>query len=143
MSNRRGKAINVKVATSKVIKALESALVKKQNSKETYRVENEKYQKALAKWEKDVATLVKSGTKPNKIHVSQKSHWRESDGYEVTFTFDIDFDKVAQKPEQPESVHDYTLKAEIEEIENAIRILKMTDEETVSTSTYNAIARYL
>jgi hypothetical protein len=30
-----------------------------------------------------------------------------------------------------------------EEIENAIRILKMTDEEVVSTSTYNAIARYL
>ena len=31
----------------------------------------------------------------------------------------------------------------VDEIENAIRILKMTDEETVSTSTYNAIARYL
>ena len=29
------------------------------------------------------------------------------------------------------------------ELENAIRILKMTDEEVVSTSTYNAIARYL
>jgi len=26
---------------------------------------------------------------------------------------------------------------------NAIRILQMTDEEVVSTSTYNAIARYL
>jgi len=26
---------------------------------------------------------------------------------------------------------------------NAIRLLKMTDEETVSTSTYNAIAQYL
>ena len=31
----------------------------------------------------------------------------------------------------------------VNEIENAIRILKMTDEEVVSTSTYNAIARYL
>jgi hypothetical protein len=30
-----------------------------------------------------------------------------------------------------------------DEISNAIRILKMTDEETVSTSTYNSIARYL
>jgi hypothetical protein len=28
-------------------------------------------------------------------------------------------------------------------MENAIRILKMTDEETVNASTYNAIARYL
>jgi hypothetical protein len=31
----------------------------------------------------------------------------------------------------------------VDEIENAIRILKMTDEETVNTSTYNAVARYL
>jgi hypothetical protein len=30
-----------------------------------------------------------------------------------------------------------------QELENAIRILKMTDEEVVNTSTYNAIARYL
>jgi len=31
----------------------------------------------------------------------------------------------------------------VEEIENALRILKMTDEEVVSTSTYNSIAKYL
>jgi len=30
-----------------------------------------------------------------------------------------------------------------EEISNAIRILQLTDEEVVSTSTYNSIARYL
>jgi hypothetical protein len=30
-----------------------------------------------------------------------------------------------------------------EEIGNAIRILKMTDEEVVSTSTYNSVAKYL
>jgi hypothetical protein len=30
-----------------------------------------------------------------------------------------------------------------EEMSNAIRILQLTDEQTVSTSTYNSIARYL
>jgi hypothetical protein len=139
----RGKSINVKIATTKVIKALESALLAKQTYKETYKVEQEKYQKALAKWEKDVASLVKSGAKPNKVRVSQKSHWRETDGYEVELSYDIPFEKVAQKPEQPETIHDYQLRQEIEEIENAIRILKMTDEEVVSTSTYNSIARFL
>ena len=39
------------------------------------------------------------------------------------------------------SRHDYLNQKE--EIANAIRILKMTDEETVSTSTYQAVARYL
>jgi hypothetical protein len=42
-----------------------------------------------------------------------------------------------------ETLHVHTYKATKEEIENAIRILKMTDEEVVSTSTYNAIAQYL
>ena len=50
-------------------------------------------------------------------------------------------------PEEPkkdfESFHEWQYKEMVDEIENAIRILKMTDEETVSTSTYNAIARYL
>jgi hypothetical protein len=38
---------------------------------------------------------------------------------------------------------DYQYKEMTDEIENAIRILKMTEEETVSASTYNSIARYL
>jgi len=42
-----------------------------------------------------------------------------------------------------ESFHDWQYKEMVEEIENAIRILKMTDEEVVSTSTYNSIAKYL
>ncbi len=37
----------------------------------------------------------------------------------------------------------YDYEQQKEEISNAIRILKMTDEETVSTSTYNAISKYL
>ena len=40
-------------------------------------------------------------------------------------------------------MNDWQYREMVEELENAIRILKMTDEEVVSTSTYNAIARYL
>ena len=42
-----------------------------------------------------------------------------------------------------ESIGHHTYREQKAEIENAIRILKMTDEETVSTSTYQAVARYL
>ena len=42
-----------------------------------------------------------------------------------------------------QTFHDWQYNEMVEEIENAIRILKMTDEEVVNTSTYNAIARYL
>ena len=62
----------------------------------------------------------------------------------------VDFDIVVKEgdfPKEPErsfeQLHVHTYREMKEEMENAIRILKMTDEETVSTSTYNAIARYL
>jgi hypothetical protein len=42
-----------------------------------------------------------------------------------------------------EVIHQHNYREQKEEISNAIRILKMTDEETVSTSTYQAVARYL
>jgi hypothetical protein len=62
----------------------------------------------------------------------------------------VDFDLTVKENEFPaepqrefEQLHRHTYQEQKEEMENAIRILKMTDEETVSTSTYNAIARYL
>jgi hypothetical protein len=42
-----------------------------------------------------------------------------------------------------ETIHLHTYRESKKEITNAIRLLKMTDEEVVSTSTYNAIAQYL
>lgn len=140
---RNGKSINVKIATSKVIKALEVALKEKLEYKETYKAEKQKFDKALAKWEKDVAGLVKSNAKPTNVSVSYKHHWKPEEGYEVRLNFDVPFTDVPEKPEAPESMNDWQLKEQIEEIQNAIRILKMTDEEVVSTSTYNSIARYL
>ncbi len=60
--------------------------------------------------------------------------------------FDLECDE-ADFPKEPqrdyEQIHAHVYREQKEEIENAIRILKMTDEEVVSTSTYNAIARYL
>jgi hypothetical protein len=50
-------------------------------------------------------------------------------------------------PIEPErnytTLHKHEYETQKEEMANAIRILKMTDEEVVNTSTYNAVARYL
>jgi hypothetical protein len=58
----------------------------------------------------------------------------------VTFEFAIVDAKVKQ-PEAPDFPH--RVENEISEIKNAIAVLKLTDDETVSTSTYNNVARYL
>jgi len=50
-------------------------------------------------------------------------------------------------PVEPEKdfevIHSSTYRESKKEMTNAIRLLKMTDEETVNTSTYNAVAQYL
>jgi len=135
---RRGKAISVKIATDKVIKALETSLTNKKNAKTQYNTAKAKFEKDLEKWEKDVAKLVKSNAKPEEVNVT--NGWR---GTYVTFQYKLDESIVPERPEAPQSISDWQLKEQIEEIENAIRMLKMTDEEVVSTSTYNTIAQYL
>jgi hypothetical protein len=65
-------------------------------------------------------------------------------------TLNVDFDLIVNEKDFPaepvkdyEQIHQHSYREMKDEMENAIRILKMTDEEVVSASTYNAIARYL
>ena len=137
----RGKAIQVKIATTKVIKALETKLAQLQKDKANQKINEEKFEKSMDKWRKEVAKLALS-------HTAKATNLCANVRYNGEIN--IDFNLPAGTfvvPEQPqkeyETYHDWQFKEMVEEIENAIRILKMTDEEVVSTSTYNAIARYL
>jgi hypothetical protein len=138
----RSKAIQVKIATPKVIKALETKLAQLQ-ADYTKQDENEaKYQKAREKWQKEIGKwAVANFGKAENIRTNYRQ-WNK--------TLNVDFDLIVDEkdfPKEPEKdyeqIHQHTYREMKEEMENAIRILKMTDEETVSASTYNAIARYL
>jgi len=138
----RGKAINVKIATTKVIKALETKLAQ---VKTDYAKQDEyeaKYRKAVEKWQKEVGKWAVSKIADAQNFRTNYRSWNNS--------LNVDFDLVTKEgdfPKEPEKdyqeIHRHTYNEMVDEIENAIRILKMTDEEVVSTSTYNAIARYL
>jgi len=138
----KGKSINVKIATTKVIKALESKLAQVQKDKANQKVNEEKFSKAQDKWQKDVAKIALA-------QISKAENLRANVRYNGSLNIDFDLPKSAltDLPAEPEkdfeSFHEWQYKEMVEEIQNAIRILKMTDEETVSTSTYNSIARYL
>jgi len=138
----RSKAISVKIATPKVIKALEEALTKleadysaQEANEAKYEKEHEKYKKALIDYA--VANIKKA----NNFRTSYRS-W----GNNLNIDFDL---AVSEKdlPKEPQrdfvTIHQHTYNEQKAEIVNAIRILKMTDEEVVNTSTYNAVARYL
>ena len=138
----RGKAINVKIATAKVIKALETALAKLEKNYAEQEANDVKYQKAREKWSKDLLKYaIEKISKAENLRTNYRAYNK---------TLNIDFDILCDSkdfPAEPErelypiSVYDY--RQQKEEIENAIRILKMTDEEVISTSTYNSVAKYL
>jgi hypothetical protein len=139
---RGQKAISVKIATAKVIKALEQALNTLELNYTSQETNKAKYDKAMEKWKKEVAKFaVDNFSKGENIRVNYRS-WNK--------TLNVDFDLIVNEsafPQEPEkgfeeiSIHTY--RSEKEEISNAIRILKMTDEEVISTSTYQAVSRYL
>ena len=138
----RSKPISVKIATAKVIKALEARLAKLEADYKTQDENEAKYQKAREKWTKELAKFaVANISKAENIRTNYRS-WNK--------TLNVDFDLITDGKDFPaepeknyEEIHRHTYNEMKEEMENAIRILKMTDEEVVSASTYNAIARYL
>ena len=138
----RQKAISVKIATPKVIKALEASLAKLEADYTNQEANEAKYNKAMEKWRKEVAKFAMDRfAKAENLRTNYRS-WNK--------TLNVDFDLTVNEsdfPKEPErdyvTLHQHTYNEQKEEISNAIRILKMTDEEVVSTSTYNAIARYL
>ena len=138
----RGKAINVKIATAKVIKALETKLAQVEADYAKQDENEAKYKKAQEKWQKEIGKwAMERFSKAQNLRTNYRQ-W--SNNLNVDFDLATDGTDFPQEPERDfEVIHLHTYREMKEEIENAIRILKMTDEEVVSTSTYNAIARYL
>ena len=138
---RNGKAINVKIATTKVIKALEQALDKLNKDFASQEANEAKHDKAVKAWNKEIGKLALAQISKAE---DLSAHTRYNGEIQVSFSLPKNAIELPAEPKKDyNSIHEWQYREQKEEIENAIRILKMTDEELVSTSTYNAIARYL
>lgn len=136
----QSKSINVKVTTVKVIKALEQALAERKKVLTDHEKATKEYEKAIAEFRETVAELFRSG-KGKVYHLHKVRGWGNdnSNRWEIT----VEFPASVKEPKQPEGVSEWQVKQDIEELENAIALLKMTDEEYVSTSTYKGVARLI
>ena len=132
------KPMNVKVSTLKLIKALETALAKRQKEVADYKKAKEAYDKEYEAFEKSLIKLVGTNKLTLKTYRIQNG-WRE-EPKELIVSFTIS--PSLKEPKEPESIGYYHAN-QIEEISNAISILKMTDDEYVGTSTYKGVAQYL
>jgi hypothetical protein len=138
----RGKAISVKIPTQRVILALETALAKLEADYASQEQKEAEYQVLYKAWQTQLADFaIANFSKAENIRTNFRS-WNK--------TLNIDFDIIGSEtnfPAEPEkdfdTIHQHNYREQKEEMANAIRILKMTDEELVNTSTYNAVARYL
>jgi hypothetical protein len=150
-----GKAINVKVARTKVIKALEVKVEEMKNQQMNYELAYAKHEADYADWKNKVAqiayTHLDSVTDKQKT-ISVRNAWHNDDKLRVDVEVEIDKTLLPTEPEAPKQPfqsggygRNYigSFEDRVAEIMNAIRVLSMSDEEVVSTSTYQSVSRYL
>jgi hypothetical protein len=136
------RAITVKVATPKVIKALETRLATLEKDYASQEANEAKFQKKHEAWKKEIGKwAIANFSKSENLRTNYRS-WNK--------TLNVDFDiTVSEKefPTEPEKdyeiIHQHNYREMKEDITNALTILKMTDEETVNASTMKQIAKYL
>ena len=136
------RGITVKLPTHKVVTALEAKLAtikKDYANQETYEA---KYQKTYAAWQKELTDFAIANVKKATNFRTNYRAWNS--------TLNIDYDVIVDEKDLPvcperawENMSSHTYKETVEEISNALSILRMTDELTVNASTMKQIAKYL
>ena len=136
------RAITVKVATPKVIKALEAKLSQIEADYAGQEANEANYQKAYKAWQESLTQYALENIKKASNFRTSYRSWSNN----LNIDFDVDT-KDSNFPAEPTrdftQMAQYEYKNAVEEITNALNILRMTDEETVNASTMKSIAQYL
>jgi len=139
---KMARAITVKVATPKVIKALEAKLAQIEIDYAGQEINEAKFQTDYKAWQESLKTYAISNVaRATNLRTSYRS-WNNC----LNIDFDVDT-KGTDFPAEPtrdfNQMAQYEYKNAKDEITNALNILRMTDEETVNASTMKSIAQYL
>ena len=140
------KALSVKVKTSTLIKALEEALAKREKAWANQEKETERYEREKEAYNASILKLVKSGK--GKITEATENKWytrQEPKSKSRTFSVTVELPKsvIPTEPKELKEIYEHQHTRECDDIKQGIRILKMTDQEYVSASTYRSVAEYL
>lgn len=129
--------ISIRVSTAKVLSALEKALAERKKKLSDWDKAKEAYEKSLNDFHTTLAVAFRDG-KGKVVRVNKA--YTPDNKWELT----IEFPANTKAPVEPKKdFQDWAINSEIEELENTIAILKLTDEETVSASTYKGVARFI
>ncbi len=134
------KTINVRVTRAKLLSALKKALADKQKEAKDHTNAVKAKEVALADIKKQIASLIKAGKMtPKEVSFPYSYRYDNNETKEVTVTFSH---KITI-PKVESNFSEHSNSSAIEELENAIRILELSDEDYVKTSSYGSVAKYL
>ena len=132
----------VKVPVAKVIKALEGKLTMHNNAQLHMDDINARHEAAVEAWKAKITKAVLDLT-PTEVNIRTNYYGKKGVSVEVNY----ELPKAPDRPERralPLGATQYLLHfSDVDTISNAIRILKMTEEETVNASTFKAISKFL
>ena len=139
---RQSKGIKVNVPRLKVIEALEKSLNKLETDYEIGKKLDADYEKQKSDWHKKVLELT--------LPLINKTEYCNIN-IRYNGTINVDFTLPAGSlvlPEEPKfegkgQMAEWQYESQTEEIQNAIRLLRMCEDETVNTATYSSISQYL
>ena len=129
--------MNIKVKRLALIKALEKALKKRRDAQTACDKADKEYKAELTAYEAKIVEAVIAGK--TKVAFMTVNNWRHSN--EGRASFEVVVPKALKHPERPEFYAPNT--HQINEIENAIALLNLSDEEFVNASTYKSVSQYI
>jgi hypothetical protein len=139
------RSVSVKIPTSVVIEMIETKLADLTKAEVDYPKLLSAYKKDIASYTADLLDLI-SKNKKSAIEYSDfdfasgniaiNSDWRGS----VSIAIGKELvSKVGTKPERPEDPDNYQHKNKKTELEKTLKLLKLTAQETITSSTYNSV----
>jgi Glu-tRNA(Gln) amidotransferase subunit E-like FAD-binding protein len=133
-----GKQIAIKVSRVKLLEKLKQAHRKATSEQLVYDIACQNIEKLQEKQNAQVIKLLSKAA----VDVRNSSGYYDRQRNQVEFTITAIFpDSMFPSHEKPE--HNGLSRFDMDELSNVIKLLEMSDEENVSTSTYGNVARFL
>ena len=128
--------MNIKVDRLKLIEALKVALQERRDLQIANDNIEQLNKSAMESYQKKVLELIYTGKL--ELNYMHTQNWRENPSIEVSFKMPSNF---RLKPVVLETV--FVRAWEVTELENAIKLLEMSNVETVSAGTYKSVVGYI
>lgn len=139
------RSVSVKIPTSVVIEMIETKLAELTKAQADYPKLLSAYKKDIANFTADVIEIV-AKSKKNSIDYadfdSASSNFAISSDFRGSVSIAIGKElvsKVGKKPEKPEDPDNWHNREKKQNLEKTLRLLKLTDQETITSSTYNSV----